>query len=153
MTAYVPSRQPHLCSTAEEFEVVWDECIALGADLTCFKCRHKLGHESHAFRRKQYNDEQLVFCDDCCTIKLASDFSTNMQDQWRLASTSAHISCKICTGEQAAKGRHAVDKTVLYTCAGAGCSTEDHQQRWPRSHYLPEDLRHATWRGVNAQCA
>ena len=76
-----------------------------------------------------------------------------MQEKWRITSLSAHISCKVCTGEQSTKGRHAVDKTVLYTCAGAGCSTEDQQLAWPQSHFMPEDLRHATWRVMNAQCA
>ena len=76
-----------------------------------------------------------------------------MQEEWKAASTSSHLSCKICAGEQAAKGRHAVDKTLLYTCAGAGCSSEERQLRWPESHFLSADLRHAVWQGVNAQCA
>ena len=140
MQEYVPSKAPHRCSTADEFGEVWMECIAFGADLTCWRCRHELGHEDSEYQCQRYIDEQLVFCDDCCAIKLASDFSRDMQEQWKLASQSTHISCKICTGEQAAKGRHAVDKTVLYACAGAGCSSEERQMRWPESHFIPEEL-------------
>ena len=76
-----------------------------------------------------------------------------MPAKWSIKGLSDHISCKVCTGEQSAKGRNAVDKTVLYTCAGVTCSTEEQQLAWPQSHFIPEDLRHATWRGVNAKCA
>ena len=94
-----------------------------------------------------------MFCDDCCTIKLASEFSKDMQEQWSITSTSSRISCKVCTGEKAATGHHVVDELVRYTCAGAGCSTEDEQLAWPQSHFISEDLRHAMWRSMNARCA
>ena len=51
------------------------------------------------------------------------------------------------------KGRHAVDEELLYTCSGSGCSNEERQLRWPESHFLADDLRHAVWRGLNARCA
>ena len=78
MQAYVPSRQPRRCSTADEFGEVWMECIAFGADLICWRCRHELGHEDSERQCRRYIEEQLIFCDDCCTIKLASDFSQDM---------------------------------------------------------------------------
>ena len=39
MQAFVPSKSPHRYSTAEDYQEIWLSCIALGADLACWKCR------------------------------------------------------------------------------------------------------------------
>ena len=136
LEAFVPSKAPNLYSTAEHFAEIWLSSIALGADLACWSCRHKLGHLISEHQCNQHFGHRLICCEDCWKIKLASDFSKDMQDKWRITSLSSRISCKLCTGEQATRGRHAVDKTVLYTCSGAGCSTDEQQQAWPQSHFL-----------------
>ena len=117
MEAYVPYKGTHRYSTAEDFQAVWLACIALGGDLACWPCRRKLGHMSSARLCNQHVAERLIFCDDCCKIKLASEFNKEVQQQWKLSSQSHRISCKICTGEQLTKGRHAVIRpdTALHT--------------------------------------
>ena len=131
--------------------MIWLSCIARGADLACWTCRREVGHLRNEKECAEYIAQRLVCCDDCCKIKFATDFSEDMREKWSIRSVTEHISCKVCTGEESAKGRHAVDKTQLYPCAGEGCSKR--QLAWPQSHFIAEDLRHATWRGVNARCA
>ena len=42
---------------------------------------------------------------------------------------------------------------AVYVCCGTGCASADYQQKWPRSHFIKEDLIHAQLQGVSARCA
>ena len=138
MSACVPLKAAVTYHKTGNFDEVWLSSIALGADLTCLNCRMKLGEKSPAHQCDRGSSNRIVFCNDCCTTKLASEFSEDMQEQGQKTSLSAHISCKVCTGEQSKIGRPVMDKLVLYTCAGAGCSTEEKQLAWPKSHFLED---------------
>ena len=132
-------------TTATKYDTLWSSCVAQGADLMCFRCARELGH--HVFLM------QLISCDDCQKVKLASKFTQEMHDRWRRMDQTELITCKQCTAERSSHGRPCIDRSVRYTCAGESCSSEDAQQTWPESHFLPADLTHAEWRGVNAKCA
>ena len=90
--------------------------------MPCYTCPRNLGHQKAEYRCNLRFVNLLACCNGCCTIKLTSEFSKDMQDKWGNMSLSSHINFKICTVEQSATGRHAVDNTVPYTCAGARCS-------------------------------
>ena len=80
-------------------------------------------------------------------------FLYEMQQAWRNKDASVTISCTVCTGERASKGRFSLSKDVKYICSGPGCSSDDGQLEWPENHLVPEDLRHAVTYVVHAKCA
>ena len=101
-------------TSSTQYDAIWDTCLARGADLVCYRCTRELGLNPGMFKR------QVIFCDDCCTLKLASEFAAGMHMAWRNMDANATISCKICTGERASKGRHGVDRNVNFSCSGPG---------------------------------
>ena len=132
-------------TTATKYDEMWSSCLSKGADLACLCCRQVLGHRCFG--------DQLLLCEVCLSIKRAADFANDMCQSWRERDLSREIICKRCTGEEAKQGRRAVDKTVRYPCSGEQCSSDEGQRTWPQNHFLPEDLTHAQWTGVNAECA
>ena len=63
---------------------------------------------------------KVIFCEDCCTLKLASDFDNEMHKAWKNMDTTVTVSCKVCTGERSSRHRNPVDRTVRFACSGPG---------------------------------
>ena len=125
-------------TTSRSLDAVWQNTIAKGQDLVCFKCRHTL---------KWGPSDAVILCDACNVIRARKEFNAAMQRDWE-AYADVPMHCKSCSGE----GKKHSSAEVL-TCAGPLCGGKQH----PEYHFEEAKLVELRARGASellaARCA